>query len=132
MLEERIEYKDGQYDVVLTVRQATVLDGMERSAIVANMFAQNPHSADMTDIQRYRRVMLLQTYPACLAATNIESRGMKELSTDLTPEEFLGLPEVLVKQWEDTVFRLNGHWLFRAVVKEDATGEAHEPNDETG
>lgn len=132
MLVEKIEYKNDEYDVKLSVRQATVLDGINRSALVSRMFIEIPHDDEASEVERYRRVLLLQTYPACLTATDIESNGTKELTSNITPEEFLTLPDALVKQWEDTVFRLNPHWVFRRpTTAEDISGEASEPNEET-
>lgn len=130
---ERIEYKDDKYDVVLTVRQATVIDGMNRSVLVSKMYALAPTRDGASEVEQFQRVVLIQTYPACLAATDIESSGEVELTTSITPEDFLLLPEVLFKQWEEAVFRLNEHWIFRRTssAEGDTEGEASEPNEES-
>jgi len=125
-----IQFKDNDYDVTLTVRSATVLDGMTRSVLIAQMFAQ-PFDASKADVTaRLRRVLLLHTYPGCIAATSFENQEAKKLlDTTLTPEDFLGLPEALVLEWEKVVFELNPHWITERTSEKETKGEANEPND---
>lgn len=131
MKEETIEYKDGALNIVLTVRQATVLDGMTRSVRVAQMYAKPLEGEDVSDVERMQRLMLIQAYPACLTVTSVVNRGEDAISMDMTPEEFLALPDILVIQWEEVVFRLNPHWVVkRRSQAEEDLGEVSEPNEE--
>jgi len=125
-----IQFKDDEYDVTLTVRSATVLDGMTRSVLIAQIFAQ-PFDASKAEIKaRLRRVLLIHTHPACIAVTDFENREAKKvLDATLTSEDFLGLPEVLVLEWEHVVFELNPHWEAERSSKKETKGEAAEPND---
>lgn len=125
-----IQFKDDEYDVTLTVRSATVLDGMTRSVLIAQIFAQ-PFDASKAEIKaRLRRVLLIHTHPACIAVTDFENREAKKvLDATLTSEDFLGLPEVLVLEWENVVFELNPHWEAERSSKKETKGEAAEPND---
>jgi len=54
-------------------------------------------------------------------------KGMKELQQEMDLDEFLALPEALVIHWEQAVYGCNPHWL--PVPKEDKSGEAQEPSD---
>lgn len=125
-----IQFKDDDYDVTLTVRSATVLDGMMRSVLIAQTFAQ-PFDFDKADeIARLRRILLLHAYPGCISVTNFENRDAKKvLDATLTHEDFFGLPELLVLEWEMLVFELNPHWESERTSKKKTKGEASEPND---
>ena len=126
-----ITYKDELYNVTLTVRNATVLDGMTRSVLLAQMFAQPLEETVSPELARFRRVLLLHTYPACLAATGFKNRkATRTITAEITPEEFFQLPETLVKEWETAVFEINSHWNpIRASDEEETEGEAKEPSD---
>lgn len=132
MKEETIEYKNDKLNVVLTVRQATVMDGMNRSVLLAKMYGDTPDIDSLSDVERLRRMLLVRTYPACLAVTSVINRGEDAILMDMTPEQFLTLPDALVMQWEDAVFRLNPHWVIRRRTsqEDDEEGEAKEPNEE--
>jgi len=129
-----VEYKDEEYDVTLTVRRASALDGIDRSIRVAQIYGPRRKKGEPEEVRstrdQLRRILLLQGYPACLAVTSIESRGKKTLSVELLPEEFLQLPDELVFHWEIAVFDLNPHWVVKAPDDEDdEEGEATEPDD---
>jgi len=131
MITKEIVYKDDQYNVTLTVKQATVLDGMTRSVLIAQMFAQ-PIDENITEEKaRFRRVLLLHTYPACIAATDFKNgKAKKKLTAEIASEDFLRLPDSLVYEWEKAVFELNPHWEVgkKPTKKEETKGEAAEPN----
>jgi len=124
-----VTYKDDDYDVELTIRQATVMDGMDRSANMALIHAQPFDVGKASNTDRFRRFMLMQTYSACLAVTEIVNHGTKKLKKDISPDDFLELPDGLVVPWDNTVFELNPHWVMR--TKEDdekSSGEVLAPS----
>jgi len=130
--EETFEYKSDKLNVVFTVRQATVFDGMNRSVLLSQMYSTTPSGEDMSEVERLRRMLLIRTYPACLAVTSVINRGDDAILMDMTPEEFLQLPDVLVMQWEEVVFRLNPHWVIRRRSSQENVpeGEAKEPSED--
>lgn len=131
MATKAITYKDDLYDVTLTVKCATVLDGMTRSVLIAQMFSKAANEDLTAEKARLRRVLLLHTYPACVAATDFENRTAKrKLTAELSPEEFLQLPDGLVFEWEKVVFELNPHWDIGKVPDKKTEGEAKEPSDD--
>ena len=124
-----VTYKDDEYDVELTVRQATVMDGMDRSAKMALIHAQPFDAEGATATARFRRYMLMQTYAACLSVTEIVNHGTKKLKPDISPEDFLELPDSLVLVWDRAVFELNSHWVIRVKEEDEKTlGEAPAPS----
>jgi len=122
-----VKYQDDEYNVVLTVRQATVADGMDRGSRMAVMYSQPFDHATATAAERMTRYMLFQTYPSCLAVTEFVSTGTKTLDANISPEEFLELPDSLVFVWDRAVFELNPHWA-KSDREEETRGEAQAPS----
>ena len=128
-----VKYKDSEYDVTFTVRQATVMDGLTRSVHLAEAYTE-PQDDDTSMVKRLQRIMIIHTLPACLAVTTVENsaEALKKLDLDaLTHEDFLQLPEEMVFHWERAVFKLNPHWEVQAPTSEEeaAQGEKNEPGD---
>jgi hypothetical protein len=137
MKTQKVLYKDEEYDLELTVRQATVADGMERSVRLAQLHGSRATKAqDTAKLQenlkdRMHYLLLLQMYPACMAVTDIVSRGSIKVTAEMSPEEFMQLPDKLVVDWERVVFALNEHWVMRRSEESDEKGEGKEPSDAT-
>ena len=135
MTQKVLTYKDENYNVDITVRQATVADGIHRSVLVAQMYTL-PAVTDtkLASESRITRLLLLHTYPACLSVSTFKHRkSVKKLEEDMSTDAFLALPDVMVFQWEQIVFELNPHWDIQRAAKEsveETKGEALEPNDE--
>lgn len=152
-----IQYKDSEFNVEIVVRKARLIDGIRRTVLIAReralmlaAYGVKPKDDDaketaelqaaaaMSGEESYLWVYRMHTYPPCVAATveikNLEGAEV-ELSKDISPEDFLELPEALVMQWESGVLEINPHWIFRSAkeVKAGETpeeaGEENEPAD---
>jgi len=106
--ETLVYHDDNLGDVALTVAEATVLIGIKRTRLKAEGRSANEEDID-------RRLLRLFTYPDVVAATT-EAAG---IPWPLEFEEFLLLPDHLVSQWEQVVYRLNSHWLPSRENSED-------------
>jgi len=131
MQSEKVTYRDDEYDVVFTIRQATVLDGMRRSILEIEAMAE---TLELDLVQEkhagYLRFMVSEVYPSCLAAVeNIENGedAEKKLSKDMSFSEFAALPDALFQQLQKVVYELNPHWVYRRP--ETSEGEESEPTD---
>ncbi len=147
MRTDLVKYQDDDYNVEIEVGQATIEMGLARSDL---WFAVRTEG--IADRSLISRIGILQTYPACVAATlsvtNLpkldeegnavrDEEGKKvfypeQLSmTDFTLALFLALPESLGAIWKEAVFNLNPHWLPKMPAEEEGEGEVEEPNKET-
>ena len=145
MRTSEIQYKDDDYEVVIVVRQASVMQGMHRTELVVagekQLYVDHPELVDVGNLSAENRVKLnilrmyyQHTFPACIAATTsivcAEDTTLLILS-QLTMTEFLELPEAMVDVWVTAVFTDNPHWM-PTIVEPKATdpGEEKEPSDE--
>lgn len=146
-----VRYRDKNYNVLIRLRQARVVEGIKRSTIIQENLgretvkaaAEGEDALQLTVEGISHRVVAIYTYPACIAATvaveNLETytgadgeehpftNGL-ELKADLSLEEFLELPEALVLMWEGAAYELNPHWAPRLVPREDEEGKDKEPS----
>ena len=130
MRSKTFKYKDDDYDVVFTVRQASIRDGLLRGASLSLGVTENPKKEGASGKDRLFRVLGVRSYADCLAVTDVESHGTKALSLELTLNEFLELPEAMGDPWLDVVYELNPRWSpFTAAKAEEPLGEVSEPND---
>lgn len=152
-----IAYEDGEYNVEIVVRKARLIDGIRRTVLIAQERAAmlaaygikskgDDDAAESEELrtampegaESYLWVYRMHTYSPCIAATveirNLEGAGMK-LSKDISPEEFLELPEALVLLWENGTLEINSHWALRIPKKAEVgetpeeAGEENEPAD---
>jgi len=134
----KVSYRDDEYDLVLTVRQATILDGMRKaildleasSEIIKTETKDTPTEVDAIPEKwsGYLRFMVSEAYPCCVAAIeSIENAedAKKILSKDMTFNEFADLPDALFQQWRKAVYKLNPHWIYKEP--ETKKGEENEP-----
>ena len=74
-------------------------------------------------------------YPSCLATT-VSIKNDKEaetkLSLQMTPEQYLELPDELALKWYEAVLALNPHWNPFSRPQDDEEGEANAPATENG
>ena len=109
-----IEFSDEEYNVLIRVRRATVLDGIRRSLLIlqARERFPRPNTSDIKIMSEH--ILAAVTYPSCVAGTesieNLNPDSPKKLSPDLSLEEFASLPEPLASSWEITVYDLNPQW----------------------
>jgi hypothetical protein len=115
---QTVTYAKEGINVTLTVRLASTRDRIRRNAI----FNALPDLAPDEGFESY--VYRTHMYANCLACTEIVSTGEREI-TDLTPEEFLDLPDELVARWTDAVFEENPHW-FPFLKRRDAESASDE------
>lgn len=146
MLKKVIEYRDDEFDVLITVRAARVKDGIRRTLIMNEQLGTNlgeevarrveapkgeegetlplaPPGAGAIGI----RLLRMYTYPACVCSIDkIENLdpAKKELSPDISIEDFLELPDALVMIWEQAAYDANPHWLPRIKPLPGKEGEA--------
>lgn len=107
-----IEYSKEGINVTLTVRQASVRDRLQRNAI----FNALPDPADDEGLEAY--YYRSHVYANCMACTDIAGD-----ITELTPDEFLDLPDELVKRWADAAFEENPHWFPFFSRREDVESD---------
>jgi hypothetical protein len=119
---QTLKYEDDNYKVELTVRQATVRDGMYRGILLGRVNTEVPKDENASRDDRVFRAGTITYYCACLSVTDIDSQGKKKLTKDISLDDFLDLPDAMVDPW---------NWSpFATVQPGDEQGEAGEPNDE--
>jgi len=129
MRSEKVSYRDDNYDVVVTVRQATVLDGMRRAILEIEASAESLVVVEEKHAG-YLRFMISEVYPSCMASIESIENGedaKKKLSKEMSFDEFASLPDALFQQWQKVVYELNLHWVYRRP--ETKQGEEKEPTD---
>lgn len=122
-----VVYKDDNYDVGITVRQATVLDGMRRAILEIEAATESLNLVEER-YAGYLRFMTSEVYPSCMASIEEIENGedaKKKLSKDMSFSEFADLPDALFQQWQKVVYELNPHWVYRRP--ETPEGEEKEP-----
>lgn len=148
-----VRYRDEEYNVLIHLRQARVIEGMKRGQIIQERLgaetvktvAEGEGAPVPTLDTLTSRLVSFYTYPACIAATtsvdNLKSytgadgkkhpfTDGKELAADIPFDEFLELPEALVVLWEEAALELNPHWMPRFQPKVAAEEESEEPRAE--
>ena len=124
-----VVYEDDNYDVEITVRQATVLDGMRRAILEIEASAESLVVVEEKHAG-YLRFMISEVYPSCMASIESIENGedaKKKLSKEMSFDEFASLPDALFQQWQKVVYELNLHWVYRRP--ETKQGEEKEPTD---
>jgi len=128
MQSKNVVYSDGdEYDVVITVHTATVLDGMRRAILDIEASTEELNLVE-EKYAGYLRFMVSEVYPSCLAATVTIENGenaKKKLSKDMSFNDFAKLPDALFKQWQKAVYELNPHWVYKSSTAKE--GEEQEP-----
>ncbi len=136
MRKATIEYKDDDYDVIISVQQADVRAGIARSTILnAQILASRKQREEHPDkpVSVMERAIATLTYPVCIASTteivNNEPKTPKQLRLQrLTLDKFLALPDALALIWEEASLEVNPHWVPKLAAPE---GEEKEPVKET-
>lgn len=124
-----VVYKDDDYDVEITIRQATVLDGMKR-AILEMEASMEPLDLVEEKYAGYLRFMTSEAYPCCMASVEKFENGedaTKKLSKDMSFEDFANLPDALFQRWQKVAYELNAHWVYKSSGSKE--GEESEPTD---
>jgi len=133
MREERINYRDGDFDVVITVGQARVIDSYVRALLAQRATEEKRASKTEGAIESIQEtakgIFHMYTFPTLVAGTReiASVNGAKlTLPTDpekLTVADLINLPERLVTKWEEKILDLNPHWRFGYNAAEDKTDE---------
>ncbi|MFH1555138.1 MAG: hypothetical protein ABII76_09785 [Pseudomonadota bacterium] len=105
--------------VRIVVTEAHALEGMKRARLAAHAERENEHEEDVD-----RAILHMLVYPPLIAAT-VEAEG---IPWPLTFEQFLELPDTLMRPWEDAVFGLNPHWIPKSDEEMAAQAEEDEKN----
>ena len=108
MPHKKVTYSDERVTAEVEVIQATVLDGMRRMSM--QMEAREANKAESDQDRIILRVLV---YPDLIAAA-----GSGSITVDNEPlpwppsfDDFIGLPEAFVSQWDRAVYELNPHWM---------------------
>jgi hypothetical protein len=119
MKTKTISYEDDDVQAAITVRAATVRDGMQRGRLLAQAF-EHPESDDT--LQTLRVIH----YPACVSAAEgqIVLEGASAAVDQLAFKAFIGLPERLVEMWLTAVYEINPHWSPHQPVGDDVEKKA--------
>jgi len=131
MRERTVVYKDDDYDVEIVVRQASVEDSFRRMSLHSREKARLT-GREGEEFYLPLRWTALRTYPelvSCTAEIKNLDADKKQLSSDLSLDDFLQLPEALVFTWEGATYECNPHLMPQRVQEEDKSGEAEGPGD---
>lgn len=132
MRESKVEYSDDDYDVVITVRQASMKSSIKRQVLrgkQAALLEQREKEGEPAPF--HYRYYALQTLPQLFGSTVeiVNAKGAKlKLPDEMGIDEFMELPEALVALWEEAALGVNPHWL----PKDDESGEESEPGKGSG
>ena len=99
-------------DIVITVTEANVMDGTRRGILRGEALR-----ADIGDEPTEQWLLRVITFPDLVAAT----RSVIGMPWPVSFEAFCDLPERLVNEWSEAVYRLNPHW--RPVTETDEKNE---------
>jgi hypothetical protein len=131
MRERTVIYKDDSYDVEIVVRQATLGASFKRIKLRSREQAQMKAKDAEVSSDPLMLWTAFRALPDCLGAT-VEIRNLdkekQQLSTELSFDEFLELPEALIMLWQESTYEVNPHWL-PSPREEDESGEAEGPSD---
>lgn len=138
---ETLEYQDDEYHVILTLRRATVKQGITRSTLIneALLEARQQQRGKTPDPATLgESIIRTYTYPSCVAAlVKVENKSVKgkppamKVPDEPTFEEFLDLPDGLAFQWEELAMKLNPHWAPR-FPEETEEGKEPPPSEQPG
>ena len=132
MRESKVEYSDDSYDVVITVRQASMKSSIKRQVLVgkqAALLAKRKEEGESVPV--HYRYYALQTLPQLFGSTVeiVNAKDAKQkLPDEMDIDEFMELPEALVALWQEAALGVNPHWL----PKDDESGEESEPDKSSG
>jgi len=133
--ESVVEYRDDDYNIEITVVQASLERGFTRASLSQRMDAQLrarkiEEGAEIGNELQYRFVAI-RTYPEVMAATkqiknvpDASGKSTSQLSLPMSFEDFIALPEALVMLWEQAVYAMNPHWVPKRPKEEAEGGEA--------
>ena len=130
MRERTVVYQDDDYDVTITVRQASYSIGLKRSVMMAKQWKM-VRTMEEGAVNPAIVWAILRTYPAVVNATVSIENGedaKTKLELPTSYEELVELPEVLVAMWENAIYEANPAWVPKMKAEEDAEGEAKEPD----
>lgn len=113
-----VEYIDadmgGDYDLVLEVQQANVLLGADYHQLCSEMRDQYPAPEEGDErfaAKQMEWVVRVTRYPACITAlVDVKSKGKKTVSKDMSVDDFLQLPQVLMEVWYEATLKVNPQW----------------------
>lgn len=117
-----IEYVDDFFHLRITVRQATLREGLRRTALIARQGIRAEEELakmeEAFDAEKYAEDRaLLWMHPSCIAGTesieNLDPEKREQLSLEALAadvQSFFELPDALMVIWEDAVIRLNPQW----------------------
>jgi hypothetical protein len=138
MATREVKYDNGEYNVTITLRTASVLDGMERTLKIESELLAQGREGENEGIRPAARFLRMYTYPNCISCVDSVANAegaKKELppADALTFEEFSALPEHLVILWHAATLELNPQWVVAMPESaEEAEGEESEPDKGSG
>ena len=98
------DFHSGDLSAAITVREARLVDGMERGRLIGQAFEQPRPN----DLQQTVQVVIWPNLVAGTLSAEIAQNGQALKWPDF--ETLLELPEQLVQQWLEAVYELNPHW----------------------
>ncbi len=133
-----IEFADGEIDVKITLRSATVRDGLRR-------VAYRQEGEDLLKVEKAKevtttlesRLLLSETWlslivwpccMACVAGIDNKPDSTRKILVPMDLEDFMNLPEALAIAWENGAFEMNPHWT---PPSRDTEGELTEQGEES-
>lgn len=105
-----LTYTLDEQQITITVCRATAKAGIQRYLLASKGNAEN--EKEPTD--EATKILRLILYPDLVSATV----AIEGLPWPMEFDQFEGLPEDLVNQWGDAVYKLNPHW--RPTIVEGA------------
>lgn len=114
-----ISYKDEESSYSVTVYKANTEMGMRKTLLEELAQVDAAPVTDYKDIPSLsKRLVQTLLYPNLIACV-IENEGFQQWPPSY--EQFAGLPDKFVAEWERTVFEINAHWAPKPnLTKEQA------------
>ena len=104
----QLNYTLDNVEVSLTVVRATAKIGIDRYLLASKGNIENE-----TETDEALKILRLMLYPDLMVST----KDVTGIKFPLTFEEFIELPEELINDWADAVYKCNPQW--RPVLPED-------------
>lgn len=113
-----LNIKDDKYTLTVTVRKASVGDGLKRGHLIGRSFEK----ADSVD----RAAAALHANCICCSEgeiKNLKTPNVAWYVQDLPITEFLNMNEAMVELWLEKIFEFNPRWVpdFTSIVDQKKT-----------
>lgn len=137
MKKSSFDYVDDDFDLTITVKQATVLDGLQRAALTLKLKDEDlvsfltPEIAENPGIVWYLKEMYVATTTLTVDIKSNDPKK-KKVSKNLSFEDMLKLPEALQNAWHMTIIGINPQLVPTPIPTPQKGETAEEAGEEKG